>query len=69
MLTLLFQTTGIAPDDCILTGLCGLVRPERPVAPGVMYAAVGLTLLGVFGYLRQRDRRSAIGDQDSPNDS
>jgi hypothetical protein len=69
MIPILLQASGIAPDDCILTGLCGLIQPERPVAPGVMYAAVGLVLFGFFGYLRQRDRSPAIGDPRSPDDS
>ncbi len=53
-LTLLLQQA-TSPDQCILTGLCGLVAPYRPVAPGVMFVAVGLVSVGLWG-LRRRGR-------------
>jgi hypothetical protein len=63
MLSILIQAAGMVPEDCALTGLCGLLEPKPPVAPGVMYAAVGLILLGAYGMMRhRRDRSSAIGD-------
>ncbi|HEV8355555.1 MAG TPA: hypothetical protein VGQ17_02190 [Gemmatimonadales bacterium] len=46
----------LAPDDCILTGLCG-VRPAEPGLPsGVLFLAVGLVLAGVLGLRRERRR-------------
>ncbi|HET9134281.1 MAG TPA: hypothetical protein VFN90_08250 [Gemmatimonadales bacterium] len=52
MPALLAQLAG-TPGDCVLTGLCGVLSPERPVAPGVMYLAAGLVLVGLWG-LRRR---------------
>jgi MYXO-CTERM domain-containing protein len=47
----------LAPDDCILTGLCG-VHPVDPGLPsGVMFLAVGLVLAGAIGLGRERRRR------------
>ena len=70
MLTILLQVAGMVPEDCSLSGICALLKPEPLVAPGVMYAAVGLVALGLFGYLRLRDRQTAIGDHrlDPPTD-
>ncbi len=45
------------PGDCTLTGLCGLLGPERPVPPGVMFVAIGLVGFGVWGLWRRRLRR------------
>ena len=60
MFVLLAAFQANAPGDCILTGLCGLVSPERPVAPGVLFVAMGLALGGAWGLrrLRQRGDRS-----------
>ena len=44
-----------APGDCMLTGLCGILQPQRAVASGVMFVAVGLVAMGVWGL---RTRRS-----------
>ena len=46
-----------APGDCVLTGLCGLVTAERPVAPGVLFVATGLVLGGAWGLRRLKQRR------------
>lgn len=51
----LFLQQAASPDQCFLTGLCGLVAPHRPVAPGVMFVAVGLVSVGIWG-LRRRSR-------------
>lgn len=56
----LLASQGMTPGDCVLTGLCGLLAPERPVAPGVMYVAVGLVGIGVWGL--RRARRAADGE-------
>jgi len=54
LLPILLQTVGSSPAaDCALTGLCGLVAPVRPVAPGIFFVALGLVALGVRG-LRRR---------------
>jgi hypothetical protein len=50
---LLAQLAG-TPGDCVLTGLCGVLGPERAVAPGVMYVASGLVLVGLWGLRRRR---------------
>ncbi len=43
------------PGDCILTGLCNVVTEAGPaVAPGVMYIATGLVLVGAIGWRRVR---------------
>jgi hypothetical protein len=44
------------PGDCLLTGLCGLVPVERPVASGVMWLAVGLVAGGIWGLRRANSR-------------
>lgn len=54
---ILLQVAGMAPDDCSLSGLCALLRPEPPIAPGVMYTALGLIALGIWGYWRSRNLR------------
>jgi hypothetical protein len=41
------------PGDCILTGLCGMVLPYRPIPSGILFVAVGLVLVGIAG-LRAR---------------
>ena len=58
MSSILLQVAGMAPDDCSLSGLCALLRPEPPIPAGVMYAAVGLIALGIWGYLRSRGRNT-----------
>lgn len=47
-----FQSS--APGDCLLTGLCGLVPVDRPIASGVMFVAAGLIVGGVWGLRRLR---------------
>jgi len=55
MLNLLIMAQQAAtPGDCVLTGLCGLITAKPPVAPGVMYVAVGLVGFGVWGLWRLR---------------
>ena len=54
LVAILLQSS--TPGDCLLTGLCGLVTPERPVAPGVMFVAAGLVLGGVWGLRRLKQR-------------
>ena len=39
----------VGPDDCILSGLCGLTRQSWGPPSGVMFTAVGLVALGVLG--------------------
>ena len=57
MLTLV-QAAGMVPDDCSLSGICALLRPESPIPSGVMYVAVGLVTFGIWGYLRSRTRNA-----------
>jgi len=47
MMAMLFQVVG--PNDCILSGLCGLTQPQWGPPSGVMFTAVGLVALGVLG--------------------
>jgi hypothetical protein len=54
---LLMQAAGMAPDDCSLSGLCALLRPEPAIPPGIMYVAVGLVAIGLWGYRRSRKLR------------
>jgi hypothetical protein len=42
------------PEACLLSGLCNLVQPAPPVAPGVLFVAVGLVAGGVWGLRRRR---------------
>lgn len=61
MLPILMQV-GIEADSayaCLATGLCGLIQPERPVAPGVMFLAVGLVAFGAWGIRQTRKGRLA----------
>ncbi|MBA2291450.1 MAG: hypothetical protein H0W15_03220 [Gemmatimonadales bacterium] len=46
-----------APGQCSVLGLCGLFPPDRPVAPGVLFVAVGLVAFGVWGLRRRRTRQ------------
>ncbi|MES2307160.1 MAG: hypothetical protein V4558_16790 [Gemmatimonadota bacterium] len=58
MITILFAIIqNSTPGDCLLTGLCGLVPVERPIASGVMWVASGLVLGGMWG-LRRVNQRS-----------
>jgi hypothetical protein len=41
------------PADCIFTGLCGVKTAVTPVPSGVLFVAIGLVALGLFG-LRAR---------------
>jgi hypothetical protein len=54
MPSILMQAAGMMPDDCALSGICALLRPEPAVDPGVMYLAVGLVVLGAWGIRRSR---------------
>ncbi len=58
---LLLQVALDGNDACLATGLCGLVEPVRPVAPGLMFLAVGLVAAGAWGLRRRRraENRSA----------
>ncbi len=49
---LLLQVGTLTPADCAMTGLCGLAAPERPVASGLLFLAVGLIALGIRGLRR-----------------
>ena len=44
------------PESCVLTGLCNLVQPAPLVAPGVLFTAVGMVWVGIWG-LRRRPAR------------
>ena len=50
-----YQAVSSTPGDCILTGLCGLVTTERPVAPGLFFVAAGLIMGGIWGLRRFRN--------------
>ena len=39
----------VGPNDCILSGLCGLTPPQWGPPSGLMFTAVGLVALGVLG--------------------
>jgi hypothetical protein len=54
--TLLLAVQQPMPEACLLSGLCNLVQPPPPVAPGVLFVAVGLVWVGLWG-LRQRSTR------------
>jgi hypothetical protein len=62
---LLLQVALDGSDACLATGLCGLVEPVRPVAPGLMFLAVGLVAAGIWGLRRRRHAESASAS-DSP---
>ena len=47
----------VGPNDCILSGLCGLTPPAWGPPSGVMFTAIGLVALGVIG-LRSLRRNS-----------
>ena len=53
VLPLLLATQGSLPEACILTGLCNIVQPAPPVAPGVLFVAVGMVWAGVWGMRRR----------------
>jgi hypothetical protein len=52
--SLLFAAQQSLPEACLLSGLCNLVQPAPPVAPGVRVVAVGLVSVGVWGLRRRR---------------
>jgi hypothetical protein len=55
LLSILAQTQGTAPTDCLLTGLCGLTAPAEPtVAPGILFVALGMVAFGAWGLRRGR---------------
>ncbi|HRP09008.1 MAG TPA: hypothetical protein PLL69_11035 [Gemmatimonadales bacterium] len=60
MLSILFQTAGMAPSDCALYGFCAEVIQPRSIPSGVMYLAVGLVLTSGWLWRRDRTRRSGI---------
>ena len=55
LLTVLQQVAN--PGDCALTGLCGLIAPNRSIPSGAMFAAVGLVSFGVWGLRQGRRKR------------
>ena len=57
MFSLFLSLQAGAPGDCLLTGLCGLVTPERPFPSGLMWLATGLVLAGAWGLRRATPRR------------
>lgn len=56
LLPLLLAVQGPLPESCLLTGLCNLVQPAPPVAPGLLFAAVGMVWVGVWGLRRRLAR-------------
>lgn len=56
-LLLLASLQTSAPGDCLLTGLCGLVKPEHTIPSGLMWLATGLVLAGAWGLRRSTPPR------------
>ncbi|HSB53160.1 MAG TPA: hypothetical protein VLD58_02355 [Gemmatimonadales bacterium] len=56
MTLLLLSSAAFAPNDCILTGLCGVRVFEPGVPAGLMFVALGLVLGGAIGLRRARRR-------------
>lgn len=54
LLSVLLAAQQPLPEACLLSGLCNLVQPAPPVAPGVLFVAVGLVSVGVWGLRRRR---------------
>ncbi len=42
------------PEACLLSGLCNLVQAPPPVAPGVLFVALGLVAVGSWSLRRRR---------------
>lgn len=43
------------PDDCSVSGLCGMGKGEPPIPSGILFIAIGLVAAGIIG-LRHRGR-------------
>ena len=44
------------PGDCLLTGLCGVRQAVSAVPSGFLFLALGVALVGGFGFVRARRR-------------
>lgn len=49
----------LGPEDCVLSGTCGLVQEKFGPHSGVMFTALGLILVGVVGLRALRRRRES----------
>lgn len=49
----------LGPEDCVLSGTCGLVQERFGPHSGVMFTALGLVLVGVLGLRALRRRRES----------
>lgn len=54
LLPLMLTVQATDPEACLFTGLCNLVQPAPPVAPGVLFVAVGMIWVGVRGLRHRR---------------
>jgi len=62
LMFLLLQIPG--PPDCALMGTCGAVVPPPGPPSGLMYLAVGLVGVGIFGLWRYRRARLQAPESD-----
>jgi len=44
----------VGPNDCILSGLCGITPQVFGLPSGIMFAAVGLVAVGILGLRASR---------------
>lgn len=51
----------LLPGDCVLTGLCLTAQPPAGPAPGLLFLASGLVLLGILGLRPGQRGRGAEG--------
>lgn len=56
LLRILLQSQALGPEACILSGLCAAPDAGPRIPSGIMFVAVGLVALGVWGVRRGRKR-------------
>ena len=44
----------VGPNDCVLSGLCGITQQVLGPPSGIMFAAVGLVAVGILGLRASR---------------
>jgi hypothetical protein len=53
----LFLLQVIGPNDCVLSGLCGLTPRVFGPPSGLMFTALGLVAIGILGLRASRRRQ------------
>lgn len=65
LMLLLLQAQALGPEACILSGLCSAPDAGPRIPSGIMFAAVGLVALGVWGLRGRREQWEGRSEKES----